>query len=84
MTKTITIYFLPLLASFFIILFTILVYFCYTLSVQLEALNLALNSLQLNYTNLTIEIARLQAENLLLKEELSLINIVSDEYSILL
>lgn len=73
MTKTFTIHFLPLLISVFLTMFTILAYFCYTLSVQLEALNLALNSLQFNYTNLTMEISRLQGENLLLKEELSLI-----------
>jgi hypothetical protein len=73
MTRTITIHFLPLISGFFSIIFTILVYFFYTLSIQLETLNFSLKCLQSKYTNLTQEIARLQAENLLLKEELNLI-----------
>jgi len=50
--------------------FTILAYFFYTLTIQIEALN----SLQSNFISLMQEISRLQAENLLLKEELVFIN----------
>jgi len=46
--------------------FTILAYFFYTLTIQIEALN----SLQSNVISLMQKISRLQAENLLLKEEL--------------
>jgi hypothetical protein len=66
MTQTITINFLPLFASVFTMDFTILAYFFYTLTIQIEALNF----FQSNYISLMQEISRLQAENFLLKEEL--------------